>query len=491
MNSTVPTKPRPARPVSRSRLETEFRPAALEILEQPASPIRAGLIWVICLFALSAIVWSYFGTFDIVATAQGKLQPQGRVKVIQSIEAGKTASIPVVNGARVHRGDLLVELDATDAKAELRAIDTKLSSLAAGITRRQAILEKIDGWIRGSVWDVRQPIDLSISFEGDLPEATVLRERFLYISQLEQQASTIASLKAQGEQQKVSLARLDEMIGVQTRLVATLQQKVAMREGLARVQAGSRVGLLDAVEAKQQEEATLVELRGQRLETQAALQTITAEADKSLASFAAEVRRELVEAMEQSEELQQQQVRARNRLKSLTITSPIDGTVQASALTTVGQVVASGTEVMRVVPTDAALEVEAYLPNRDIGFVTVGQSAVLKIEAFPFTRYGTVPGILTSVASDAIPEPDAQQLEGQPAKDLQSIIPVGNAQRTQNLVFPITVRPTVSTIDVDGASVSLSPGMTVSIEVKTGQRRILEYLFSPISEVTSEAMKER
>jgi hemolysin D len=195
--------------------------------------------------------------------------------------------------------------------------------------------------------------------------------------------------------------------------------------------------------------------------------------------------------MEQSEELQQQQVKARNRLRSFTITSPIDGTVQASALTTVGQVVASGTEVMRVVPTDAALEVEAYLPNRDIGFVSVGQTAVLKIEAFPFTRYGTVPGIVTSVASDAIPEPDARQLEGQPSKELQSIIPIGNAQRTQNLVFQITVRPDVSTIDVDGASVPLSAGMTVSIEAKTGQRRILEYLFSPISEVTSEAMKER
>lgn len=123
--------------------------------------------------------------------------------------------------------------------------------------------------------------------------------------------------------------------------------------------------------------------------------------------------------------------------------------------------------------------------------ITVWFPLGIKIEAFPFTRYGTVQAIVTSVASDAIPEHDAQQLEGQPAKELQSLFPVGNAQRMQNLVFPITVRPSVSSIEVDGVSVPLAAGMSVSVEVKTGKRRILEYLFSPISEVTSQAMQER
>lgn len=95
------------------------------------------------------------------------------------------------------------------------------------------------------------------------------------------------------------------------------------------------------------------------------------------------------------------------------------------------------------------------------------------------------------VATDAIPEPDAQQLEGQPAKELQSIIPIGNMQRVQNLVFPIVIRPDATTIDIDGSPAPLSPAMAVTVEIKTGKRRILEYLFSPLAEIASEAMQER
>ena len=138
-----------------------------------------------------------------------------------------------------------------------------------------------------------------------------------------------------------------------------------------------------------------------------------------------------------------------------------------------------------------SLEIEAYLPNHDIGFVAAGQPAVIKIEAFPFTRYGTIEGRVERVATDAIPEPDAQQLEGAAAKELESIIPTGNVQRMQNLVFPVTIKPDTTLIEVDGRNMPLSPGMAVTVEVKTGKRRILEYLFSPLAEISSQAMQER
>ena len=175
----------------------------------------------------------------------------------------------------------------------------------------------------------------------------------------------------------------------------------------------------------------------------------------------------------------------------MTITTPIEGTVQSSLINTVGQVVTTGIDLMRIVPDHSALEVEAYLPNSDIGFVAVGQPAVVKIEAFPFTRYGVIRGHVTAVARDAIPEPDANQVEGTPNKQLQSTVPTTNVQRVQNLVFPVTVKLDASTMSVDGSIVPLSPGMAATAEIKTGKRRILEYLFSPIVEVTSQAMQER
>jgi hemolysin D len=172
-------------------------------------------------------------------------------------------------------------------------------------------------------------------------------------------------------------------------------------------------------------------------------------------------------------------IKASKRRQSTTILSPIEGVVQASAITTVGQVVGAGAELMRIIPGDSALEVEAYLPNRDIGFVAIGQPVVVKVEAFPFTRYGTVNGRVTGVARDAIPEPDAGQLEGDPAKVLQNAVPVANAQRVQNLVFSVTVKLDTGDIDVEGRRQPLSPGMSVTVEVKTGSRRILEYRPAP------------
>ncbi len=197
-------------------------------------------------------------------------------------------------------------------------------------------------------------------------------------------------------------------------------------------------------------------------------------------------------ARQRVDELEQQLFKASKRRQSMTIRSPIDGTVQASAITTVGQVVSAGSELMRIIPRDATLEIAAHLPNHDIGFVAAGQAAVIKVEAFPFTRYGTIEGIVDRVATDAIPEPDAQQLEGAAAKELESIIPTGNVQRVQNSGIPGDSQARHDAYRGGSRSpLQLSPGMAVTVEVKTGKRRILEYLFSPLAEISSRAMQER
>ncbi|WP_345774884.1 HlyD family type I secretion periplasmic adaptor subunit [Rhizobium sp. K102] len=328
-------------------------------------------------------------------------------------------------------------------------------------------------------------------FAASIPAEIRTREALLYTSDLEQLASTLDSLAAQRNQQFAALKRYTEMIAAQQALVATLTDRVTMRSNLVDLSAGSRSGVIDAVEVKQKEEATLAEQIGQRAEAETAIVTATSEGLKAIKTFVADNAQKQAQASREIDEKEQQLVRAAKRLESMTIKSPIKGIVQTSAITTVGQVVTAGAELMRIVPDDASLEIEAYLPNRDIGFVSPGQPAVIKVEAFPFTRYGTLNGTVTRVATDAIPEPDAQQLEGQPAKELQSVIPIGNAQRVQNLVFPIVIKPNVASIDIDGTRVALSPGMSVTVEVKTGSRRILEYLYSPLAEIASQAMQER
>ncbi|WP_158807469.1 biotin/lipoyl-binding protein, partial [Beijerinckia sp. L45] len=124
-----------------SQGDHEFLPAALEILDTPLSPIRNVLSATICAFVLVALAWSYFGRIDIIAVAQGKIQPVGRTKTVQPLDTGKVLALHVSNGSRVHAGDVLVSLDASDAKADESSLTTELQSLEGERVRRSAALD--------------------------------------------------------------------------------------------------------------------------------------------------------------------------------------------------------------------------------------------------------------------------------------------------------------------------------------------------------------
>ena len=484
--ATLPKLPK------RLRDDNEFLPAALEILEMPASPIKTALLYFICILATSVLAWAWFGTFDIVSTAQGKVQPTGRVKVIQSIEMGKTRAVPVSNGMSVKAGDILVELDDTEIKAEENGALASLQAYRAEVSRRGAVLGTIGDWQRQGIWVAEHQLSAEpLLFAQSIPETIRSREQLIYKADISQLGSALDNLDAQREQRQAEIDSLTNAIAAQTTLVTTLTERVTMRSDLIASQAGSRAQVIDALQQQQEAATTLTTQSGQLTAARAALNVATSEGAKLVDSFVADNAEKQSEAARHVDDLEQQVIKAEKRRQSMTITSPIDGTVQMSAITTVGQVVSAGSELMRVVPANAVLEIEAYLPNRDIGFVSAGQPAVIKVEAYPFTRFGMIEGKVTRVATDAIPEPDAQQVEASAAKELQSTIPLGNVQRVQNLVFPVTVSPDKTTMNVDGKIMPLSPGMAVTVEIKTGKRRILEYLFSPLAEISSEAMGER
>jgi hemolysin D len=440
--------------------------------------------------AAGTIVWTYFGQFDIVATAQGKIQPTGRVKVVQSLETGKTVSIHVANGATVKAGDVLLKLDETEISAERTALAASLAAHRAEVLRRDAVVAVVRQWRLKDIWKDTLRWQ-AFRLPADIPEAIAEREQLLYNAELARLLSSLNNLAAQRRERQAETDRLSSMISAQKALVATLSERVGMRSALAEKGAGTRAGMIDAVESLQKEQTSLTENQGRSVQSRAAVEVVTSEAAKLVDTFLADNMERLSQAARKIDELEQQLVKAQQGLELMNVRSPIDGTVQASALTTIGQVVTAGSEIMRIVPAEATLEIEAYLPNRDVGFVTTGQRAVIKIEAFPFTRYGVVEGHVTRVATDAIPEPDAEQVEGAAVRELRSIVPTGNAQRIQNLVFPITIQPDRNWLMIDGKKLPLSSGMAVSVEVKTGSRRIIEYLSSPLAEVASEAMQER
>ena len=121
------------------------------------------------------------------------------------------------------------------------------------------------------------------------------------------------------------------------------------------------------------------------------------------------------------------------------IAAPLTGTVQQLAVNTVGQVVSPGQALMTIVPFDTAIEIEALIQNLDIGFVEPGQTAVVKIEPFPFTRYGTVDGTVTRVSRDAVDEREASALSDPKSSAKPQSYSPPELSRGQNLVFPATI----------------------------------------------------
>lgn len=462
--------------------DREFLPAALEILETPPSPVRLALLLAICAFVAITLAWSYIGRIDIIAVAQGKFQPTGRVKLVQPLETSKVLINHVENGRHVKEGEILVELDPSEIIADKDTAAAGRASYTAEVLRRRAAIQA------ARIKEITEAP--KIEWAPNIPGSIQMREERVLDADLTQLNSQVLSLQAQAAQKEAESTRLSQMMLAQKDLIATLQERVNMKAALVEHFAGTKADVINAVETLQYQKTALAQQTGQLAEAQANLKVIARDIEKAYATFISENAQKTSEAERQAEDFAQKLIKADARIANMTLKSPINGTIQASAITTVGQVVTSGEELMRIVPEDTELEIECYLPNKDIGFVKEGQEAIIKIESFPFTRYGTITARVIRVAHDAIPEPDADQTESNPAKSTKSTT-AGGGERTQNLVFPVTLRPVQTHIDVDGTNVPFSPGMATTVEIRTGSRRILEYMFSPLTQIADEAMKER
>ncbi len=460
--------------------DREFLPAALEILETPPSPVRIWLMAGICAFVVTALAWAFIGKLDIIAIAQGKIQSVGRVKLVQPVETGKVRAVLVENGKHVAENEVVVELDYAETRADIDALVASLASYQAEVLRRTAAIKA------AASRAFAPPI---IDWPTDIPRNIITRESRVLSGDLSQLSAALDSLKAQRDQKDAERARLAETIASQGKQLAIGGERVDLRSALEKEKLGSRLNRLDAEESLQQQRTSLAQQKGQLAEAVAAIEVLQRDSAKTVESFVAENGQKLADAKRQVEELSQRLIKARVKGDHMTLRAPVAGVVQNLSINSIGQVVMPGDEVMRIVPDDAGFEIECYMPNKDIGFVSVGQEAVVKIESYPFTRYGTLPARVSKVGKDAIPEPEAAQQEAGQDKARKSTM-TGGAERTQNLYFPVTLTPGQTTIGGDEA-LPISNGMAVTVEIKTGERRLIDYIFSPLVEVGSRALKER
>lgn len=436
--------------------EAAFLPAALELQETPVSPAPRIVAWLLMAFALIALLWAIFGHIDVVATAQGKVVPNAGSKLIQPIETAAVRAIHVIDGQTVKAGQVLVELDATVARADSTRSANDLATAQLQAARSRALLAALAS---GRAPRIESPSGIAV--ERVAQEQRILDGQYgEYLARAQRIDAEIAKREAERRSTEEIVRKLEQTVPI-------ARQRAEDFKGLVDKNFISKHGYLEKEQVRIEQEADLQTQKSRLRELAHAID----EARGQRAALTAETRRTALDSLNEAEQKGtahgQELLKSDTRGKLMTLAAPVDGTVQQLAIRTVGGVVTPAQALMVIVPKDDALEVEAMLENKDIGFVNAGQEAEVKIETFPFTKYGTIPAKLTHVSHDAI------------------------SDEKRGLIYSTRAKLQRATIQVEDKTVHLTAGMAVSVEIKTGQRRVIEYFLSPLLQRGSESLRER
>ncbi len=511
--------------------EAAFLPAALSLQDTPVHPApRRFAFAIIGLFGL-VLVWSIVGKVDIVAVAPGRIIVSDRTKVIQPLEASVVKRVWVKDGDHVKAGQVLVELDATIAVADKASVQEQVNAAASEAWRTQALQQ----WLQQAPLDrtlanpstnatlkkVEQTNAISRELEPYLinnltksgkisfnipnlgmkidksPENLRNSQTVAALGLSESQSSSQAQAQAQAQSQAQSqlqsewrdisakLSKLDAEASRRQAEIATVMAAIAKLQATVPMAQTREADFKNLVgegfvssHATQDKTRERVELERDLALQQARLaeaQSSLAETLQAKAAFKAETQRLLHDrhalAASKLQQLNQESTKASQRERQTQLTAPVAGIVQQLAIHSVGGVVTSAQPLMIVVPDSADgtghVTAEINIANLDIGFVNVGQTAEVKLETFAYTKYGTVKARVDIVTADAVTD------------------------EKRGSYYPATITLSQNDMLIDGKRVNLSPGMNITAEIKTGQRRVIEYLLSPVQRAGSESLRER
>jgi hemolysin D len=466
--------PFPAGPKPRDREELEFLPAALEIVETPPSPLgRAVGATLIGLFVL-ALAWASLGHVDIVATAAGKIIPTGYSKVIQPFETGVVHAILVTNGQTVNAGDVLIELDSTINEGETNHLRGDLQSAQLDIAR-----------LRAALTDTDDPIAAFHPPEGANPALVAMQRQFL-VAQVAEHRAKIAALDGQRAQKEAELGTISATVDKLDAVIPTIEERVNIRKALSEY--SNRLQYFEVLQQLTESQQERLVQKSHLKEAKAAVAAIIETRGQTNAEYRRTLFGELAETERKAAGFAADLSKAEQRTKLQQLTAPVSGIVQQLSVHTVGGVVTPAQSLAVIVPSDSLLEVEAMVSNRDVGFVHAGDEVEIKVDTFDFTRYGLLHGRVLSISSDAIVRDSSanQSKDKQPGSTSDSSEPKG-----QELTYAARISVDRAQMQVEDKKVNLSPGMAVTAEIKTGSRRIISYLLSPLVKYKQESLRER
>lgn len=443
--------------LKRDRLQYEFLPAAEEIVETPAAPLGALVVWLVALLLIVALVWSYFGRIDIVAVANGKISTEGSTKIIQPAISGVVTNINVHEGQRVKKGETLLALDKTTAEKDVATANQSLSAarVERDILRRLAVGGNTDEIIN----------------KADLPDETKAMLRQFASSQTalsvaRQQAvnGTISNYQQQLQFNQQAKNQLETNAQNLKNCKAEIEKQLPNANPVDKLRLQNELSNID--QRITSADSAVLGQNQQLLQSQSALTQAQNQSQTQTAETSSAFNNQIIASEKRIIELENNLVKAKQILAQITITAPVDGTVLSLTVKTIGGVVNAGQQLAQIVPEKIPLYVDAALDNQDIGFVKPGQRAVVKVATYPFQRYGYLEGIVENISPDAIQDDK------------------------KGLIYKAKIK-----LNDDKSSkqnqLKLLPGMSVSAEITTGQRRIIEFFLDPLMTKADESLKVR
>ena len=370
----------------------------------------------------------------------------------------------------------MIELDPSMTAAEARHIKSDLIAAQLDVARLQASLS--DSNSPESVFN--PPADAN-------PDLVAMQRKFL-LSQVGEFRAKLAELDRERAEKEAGRETIVADIDKLEADEPIISQRLVIRNYLADKALGSKLNYLETLQQLTENQKDAAVQKTRLAEANAAVAAITAKRAQVIAEFHRTLYTELSDAERKAAGLSDDLAKAEARTERQFLTAPVDGVVQQLAVHTVGGVVTPAQQLAVIVPSGANLEVEARISNRDIGFVHSGQSAQIKVDTYNFTRYGVLHGRVLNVSGDAIARDVSPQKEKPTTDGSESTSSEPNGQE---LNYAARISLDQTQIPVDGALANLSPGMAVTVEIKTGSRRIISYLLSPLIRYTHDSMHER
>lgn len=425
--------------------------AAAAVLQQ--SP-KGGqqLLWAICSFFVAAIVWASVAYVDEFTRGEGKVIPSSQIKIIQNLEGGIVSELFVQVGQSVIKGQELLRLDDTQFSSSLREADVTLDQLAAKTARLKAEAEgeafaaNPTPGTADLVWS--QEAELFNSRRDEQKSKTRVLEQ-----QVTQRGQELNELKARRDQHKRSLELLDSELQLTKPLVSS-----------------GAVSQVELLRLQRQVNDLAGELSGAQLAIPRANSSLQEARDKltgAKLAFRNEARNELGDVRLELQRLSESSGALQDRVTRTSVRAPVTGTIKQVMINTIGGVIQPGMDLIEIVPTGDTLLVEAKVRPADIAFLHPGQEAIVKVTAYDFSIHGGLKGNVVNISPDTI-------------VDEEGVSYYSVRVETENAYLGDKDKPK-----------PIIPGMTVSVDILTGKKTVLNYILKPILKTKNLALRER